>query len=102
MSALLSKAAMKRTLSEVRDGPCVTSMAGPNGLRNCTKDEGGPLGFGNQVLISSRRKLLRRSPEPDCLRRSNLPDIQETASLARHPCLQQSASSDPTQITRES
>ena len=33
-------------------------MAGPNGLRNCMKDEGGPLGFGNQVLISSHRKLL--------------------------------------------
>jgi hypothetical protein len=26
--------------------------------RNCTRDEGGPFGFGNQVLISSRRKLL--------------------------------------------
>src|SRR5579864_4106468 len=42
----------------------------------------------------------RRSPEPDCLRISNLPDIQETASLARDPCLQQSASSHPPQITR--
>ena len=31
---------------------------------------------------------------------SNLPEIQETASLARDPCLQQSASSDPPQITR--
>ena len=27
-------------------------------MRNCTRDEGGPFGFGNQVLISSRRKLL--------------------------------------------
>src|SRR5262249_53399310 len=27
--------------------------------RNCTRDEGGPFGFGNQVLISSHRKLLR-------------------------------------------
>src|SRR6516225_109521 len=26
--------------------------------RNCTRDEGGPFGFGNQVLISSHRKLL--------------------------------------------
>jgi hypothetical protein len=26
--------------------------------RNCTRDEGGPLEFGNQVLISSHRKLL--------------------------------------------
>jgi hypothetical protein len=28
-------------------------------VRNCTRDEGGPFGFGNQVLISSHRKLLR-------------------------------------------
>jgi len=28
-------------------------------LRNCTRDEGGPFEFGNQVLISSHRKLLR-------------------------------------------
>jgi hypothetical protein len=27
-------------------------------LRNCTKDEGGPFEVGNQVLISSHRKLL--------------------------------------------
>jgi len=27
-------------------------------LRNCTRDEGGPFEFGNQVLILSRRKLL--------------------------------------------
>jgi hypothetical protein len=26
--------------------------------RNCTRDGGGPFGFGNQVLISSHRKLL--------------------------------------------
>src|SRR6516225_6194860 len=28
-------------------------------LRNCSRDEGGPFEFGNQVLISSHRKLLR-------------------------------------------
>ena len=28
-------------------------------MRNYTRDEGGPFGFGNQVLISSHRKLLR-------------------------------------------
>jgi len=28
-------------------------------VHNCTRDEGGPFGFGNQVLISSHRKLLR-------------------------------------------
>src|SRR5262245_25885083 len=39
-------------------GFCVTSIAGPNGVRNCTRDEGGPFGFGNQVSISSHRKLL--------------------------------------------
>ena len=27
-------------------------------MRNCTGDEGGPFGIGNQVLISSHRKLL--------------------------------------------
>jgi hypothetical protein len=27
-------------------------------MRNCTGDEGGPFGFGNQVLISNHRKLL--------------------------------------------
>ena len=27
-------------------------------VRNCTRDEGGPFEFGNQVLISSRRKPL--------------------------------------------
>jgi hypothetical protein len=41
-----------------RFGSCVTSIAGPNGMRNCTGDEGGPFEFGNQVLISSHRKLL--------------------------------------------
>ena len=28
-------------------------------VRNCTRDEGRPFGFGNQVLIPSHRKLLR-------------------------------------------
>jgi hypothetical protein len=41
-----------------RDSTCVTSIAGPNGMRNCTIDEGGPFEVGNQVLISSHRKLL--------------------------------------------
>jgi hypothetical protein len=27
-------------------------------VRNCTRDEGRPFEFGNQVLISSHRKLL--------------------------------------------
>ena len=33
----------------VGSGSCVTSIAGPNGMRNYTRDEGGPFGFGNQV-----------------------------------------------------
>jgi hypothetical protein len=28
-------------------------------MRNCTRDEGGPFEFGNQVLIPSHRNLLR-------------------------------------------
>ena len=28
-------------------------------VRNCTRDEGRPFGFDNQVLIPSHRKLLR-------------------------------------------
>ena len=28
-------------------------------MRNCTRDEGGPFGFGDQEPISSHRKLLR-------------------------------------------
>jgi len=44
--------------ANVAVGSCVTSNAGPYGERNCTRDGGGPFGFGNQVLISSHRKLL--------------------------------------------
>ena len=38
----------------------LVSRASPvhTAMRNCTRDEGGPFGFGNQVLISSHRKLL--------------------------------------------
>ena len=28
-------------------------------MRNCTRDEGGPFGFGDQELIPSHRELLR-------------------------------------------
>ena len=37
---------------------CVTSIAGPNGMRNCTRDEGGPFEAGRQGQVSSHRKLL--------------------------------------------
>jgi hypothetical protein len=40
----------------------------------------------------------RRSPEPDCSRRSSLPGIQGKACSARDPPPQQSASSDPPKI----
>ena len=43
--------------SRVRDGSCVTSAV-PVTVRNCTGDEGRPFEVGNQVLISSHRKLL--------------------------------------------
>jgi hypothetical protein len=38
----------------------LASRAAPvqTAMRNCTRDEGGPFDFGNQVLISSHRKLL--------------------------------------------
>jgi hypothetical protein len=45
--------------------PYIASSSGPSrvtpvhtALRNCTRDEGGPFEVGNQVLISSHRKLL--------------------------------------------
>ena len=44
--------------ADVSDGSCVTSIAGPNGMRNCTRDEGRPFGFGDQEPIPSHRKLL--------------------------------------------
>ena len=45
--------------ANVSVGSCVTSIAGPNGMRNCTRDEGRPFGFGDQEPIPSHRKLLR-------------------------------------------
>jgi hypothetical protein len=44
-------------LLDFRNGSCVTSIAGPNGMRNCTGDEGRPFEVGHQVLVSSHRKL---------------------------------------------
>jgi hypothetical protein len=46
--------------------PCAKSASGlvsraqpvHTAVRNCTRDEGRPFEFGNQVLISSHRKLL--------------------------------------------
>jgi hypothetical protein len=50
---------MREEAADVAFGSCVTSIAGPNGMRNCTRDEGGPFGFGDRELIPSHRKLLR-------------------------------------------
>jgi hypothetical protein len=43
--------------AHVRSGSCVTSAVCTT-VRNCTGDEGRPFEVGNQVLISSHRKLL--------------------------------------------
>jgi hypothetical protein len=42
------------------DGSCLVSRSSPvqTAMRNCTRDEGGPFEFDDQVLISSHRKLL--------------------------------------------
>ena len=50
---LTARAAKVRFGRVSRGSPVQTAM------RNCTRDEGGPFGFGNQVLISSHCKLLR-------------------------------------------
>jgi hypothetical protein len=48
----------------MKDGPMsvlgLVSRASPvhTAMRNCTRDEGRPFEVGNQVLISSHRKLL--------------------------------------------
>jgi len=44
----------------LRSPPGIVSRVTPvhTAVRNCTRDEGGPFEVGNQVLISSHRKLL--------------------------------------------
>jgi hypothetical protein len=44
--------------ADVWNGSCASRIAGPTALRNCTRDEGRSFEVGNQVLISSHRKLL--------------------------------------------
>jgi hypothetical protein len=55
-AAVLHRTKSARTMSALglvsRVSPVQTAV------RNCTRDEGGPFEFGNQVLISSHRKLL--------------------------------------------
>jgi hypothetical protein len=48
----------KPLLARPGRGSCVTSNAGPHGLRNCTREEGRSFEGGNQVLMSNHRKLL--------------------------------------------
>ena len=45
---------------ELRSAQGLVSRVSPvhTAVRNCTRDEGGPFEIGNQVLISSHRKLL--------------------------------------------
>ena len=54
----IREATVRSDVQHFAFGPCVTSIAGPNGMRNCTRDEGRPFEVGSQVLISSYRKLL--------------------------------------------
>jgi len=43
---------------KVRVGLVSRALPVHTAMRNCTRDEGGPFEVGNQVLISSHRKLL--------------------------------------------
>ncbi len=47
-----------KLLEQVRHGLVSRVTPVHTALRNCTRDEGRPFEFGNQVLISSHRKLL--------------------------------------------
>ena len=59
----------------------LVSRASPvsNGMRNCTRDEGGPFGFGDRELIPSHRKLL--------LSKAMVVNIQETSGRPVPPKL---------------
>jgi hypothetical protein len=54
---VFSRRSVQTNYGKRREVLCVTSIAGPNGMRNCTRDEGGPFEAGSQVLVSSHRKL---------------------------------------------
>ena len=61
-SVLITRLPARRALDQriVMSAAGVVSRVSPvqTALRNCTRDEGGPFEFGNQVLISSHRKPL--------------------------------------------
>jgi hypothetical protein len=71
-----------------RNGSCVTSVACPYGKRNFTEDEGGPFEFGNQVPMTSHRKLL--SPKAMVMVRAF--QRQTGRPKARQHCLASSSS----------
>ncbi|WP_210164767.1 hypothetical protein, partial [Bradyrhizobium elkanii] len=48
----------KATAPHLDSTVCHEHRRSTRAMRNCTRDEGGPFGFGNQVPISSHRKLL--------------------------------------------
>ena len=57
----VSRIAARRLFAVVHEsGPGIVSRVTlvHTTVRNCTRDEGGPFEFGNQVLISSHCKLL--------------------------------------------
>jgi len=64
MNSLPCRESSRRT--DLKSGHRITSALGlvsrvlpvHTAVRNCTRDEGGPFEVGNQVLISSHRKLL--------------------------------------------
>ena len=61
MQSLADEVIERGTFAAVHESGCgIVSRVSPvhTAVRNCTRDEGGPFEVGNQVLISSHRKLL--------------------------------------------
>jgi len=60
INALQARFEFNRAHSELMSDQGLVSRASPvhTAMRNCMGDEGGPFEVGNQVLISSHRKLL--------------------------------------------
>ena len=63
-------------------------------VRNCTRDEGGPFEIGNQVLISSHRKLLSS--------KAMVVSVAETAGArSRQARLREASVSEPLMTCRK-
>ena len=73
MGAQMVREVASKTSDQAGDG--IVSRVTPvhTVLRNCTRDEGGPFEVGNQVLISSHRKLL--------LSKAMVVNVAETSGL---------------------